>query len=134
METDIKPKGFRVLIIGGSGPGSELISSLLELQGHEARAAEDALDAMRLALEFIPHIAFIDIQLATKNEFELPRALRSLHETRNCRFIVTAENVGTHDLRALKRAGLMHLLHRPFTLDSLARAVDEASAPPFLLS
>ena len=133
-DTTPKPQGLRILVVGESGPGSELISSLLEFQGHEVRIAQDALDAIRLAFEFVPHVAFIDLQVVTKNEFELPRALRSLHEARNCKFIVTAGGVGSHDLRALKRAGLSHLLRRPINLESVARAVDEANAPPFLLS
>jgi hypothetical protein len=82
----------------------------------------------------IPHVAFIARQLASKNQFELPRALRSLDETRNCKLILTAAGVGSHDLRELKRAGLSHFLRRPINLEPLARAVDEVNARPFLFS
>ncbi len=129
-----KPKGFRVLVIGESGPGSEHIASLLELQGHDVRVAHDSLDALRLGLEFVPHVAFISMRLATKNQFELPAALRSLHETRHCKLILTAEAVETRDLRELTGAGLTHVLRRPINLESLARVMDEVYARPLLLS
>lgn len=128
------PKGFRVLVVDEQVPSAELICSLLEPQGHEVRIALDALDTMRIALEFAPHIVFIATRLASKNDCELPRALRSLHETRHCKFILLTDGVQSPHRSELKRVGLSHFLEPPISLESLLGAIDGANSPPILLS
>src|SRR5437868_6398658 len=77
----------RVLIVDDNHDSAELISLVLEREGHETRVAHDAAEAIPLAIQFRPNLAFLDIGLPGMDGFELLSALRCKPELAACKFI-----------------------------------------------
>lgn len=88
------PRVRKVLIVDDDDDSAELLERAVQSEGHETRVAHDAPAALRLALEFEPHVAILDIDLPGMDGFELARALRANSRLDGCRFVA----VTGHDL------------------------------------
>ncbi len=77
----------RVLIVDDNHDSAELLALVLERQGHETRVAYDPQQAIPLALEFRPNLAFLDIGLPGMDGHELLGVLRDAPELEGCKFI-----------------------------------------------
>ena len=77
----------RVLIVDDNPDSAELLSILLEREGHETRVAYSGPEAIPLALTFRPSIAFLDIGLPGMDGFELLSVLRGRPELAGCKFV-----------------------------------------------
>jgi CheY-like chemotaxis protein len=76
-----------VLIVDDNHDSAELIALVLGREGHEIRVAYDPHEAIPLASQFRPHIAFLDIGLPGMDGFELLRVLRGKPELTGCKFV-----------------------------------------------
>ena len=86
----------RVLIVDDNHDSAELLSVLLEREGHETRVAYDGPRALLVAAQFRPNIAFLDIGLPGMDGYELMSALRGQPETSGCKFVAVT---GYEELR-----------------------------------
>ena len=77
----------RVLIVDDNHDSAELLALLLERQGHEIRVAHDPAEAIPLAVQFRPNLAFLDIGLPGMDGYELLGVLRAKPELEDCKFI-----------------------------------------------
>jgi len=77
----------RVLIVDDNHDSAELLSVLLGREGHETRVAHDGHEALAVAAEFRPNIAFLDIGLPGMDGYELMSALRARPEHARCKFV-----------------------------------------------
>jgi PAS domain S-box-containing protein len=68
--------GARVLVVDDNVDAADLLVQALTAQGHVARAAYDAADALKAVAEFRPTVAFVDIGLPVMNGYELASHLR----------------------------------------------------------
>ena len=75
------------MIVDDNHDSAELLALVLERQGHETRVAYDPQQAIPLALQFRPNLAFLDIGLPGMDGHELLRLLRDTPELDGCRFI-----------------------------------------------
>jgi signal transduction histidine kinase/CheY-like chemotaxis protein len=66
----------RVLIADDAYQGAEALAMLLERRGHEVHVAHEGLEALRLAAEVKPDIAFLDIGMPGMNGYELATRIR----------------------------------------------------------
>ncbi|WP_295686105.1 ATP-binding protein, partial [uncultured Nevskia sp.] len=69
-------QALRVLIADDNRDAAESLAILLEIDGHEVRTAFTGREAIALAQELKPHIAFLDIGLPDISGYEVARALR----------------------------------------------------------
>ena len=113
----------KILVVDDNPDAAELVSALLELQGHELRTAHTPQEALHVAGEFRPDIAFLDIGLPVMDGFELAAALRALPELGACRFIAITGYDDADDRRRSKRAGFEAHLVKPIAMDTLERMV-----------
>ena len=88
------PRVRKVLIVDDDADSADLLERAVQSEGHETRVAYDAPSALRLALDFEPQVAFLDIDLPGMDGFELARALRANSRLDGCRFVA----VTGHDL------------------------------------
>lgn len=110
---------FRVLVVDDNVDSAEAISTLLRLQGHDARCAFDGASAVTVAEQFGPHLILLDISLPDINGYEL---LCRLREQTNASQPVVAAVTGfgrPEDLRRTREAGFDHHLVKPFSPDVL---------------
>jgi len=124
------PQNKKILVVDDDPDAAELVGGLLELQGHEVRSAHTAREAIAVAKEFQPDIAFLDIGLPTMDGFELAAALAMLPELRDCRLIAITGYDDADDRRRSKQAGFEAHLVKPIAMDTLERIVLGAGGDP----
>jgi CheY-like chemotaxis protein len=76
-----------VLVVDDNHDSAELIALVLGREGHETRVAHDAREAIPIAVQFRPNIAFLDIGLPGMDGIELLHVLRATPELAGCKFI-----------------------------------------------
>jgi CheY-like chemotaxis protein len=118
----------RILVVDDNPDAAKLVSELLELQGHEVRSAHLPHEAIAIALEFQPDIAFLDIGLPAMDGFELVARLRMLPELRDCRFIAISGYDDLDDRRRSEQVGFEAHLVKPISMDILERVVLSAGS------
>jgi CheY-like chemotaxis protein len=72
----VKPSVQRVLVVDDNVDNADTLAALLRLLGRDVRCVTDARLAAAAALEFSPHVAFVDIGMPHINGYELARVLR----------------------------------------------------------
>jgi len=70
--------GLRVLVIDDNEDVIEVLVDGLASYGHDVRSATNKRDALRVAVEFEPAVAIIDIALIGCDGWELAEAIRGL--------------------------------------------------------
>jgi len=94
---------LRVLVVDDNLDVTLSMEMLLKAQGHDVRVAYDGPAALKLALEFLPHVALLDIGLPGMNGYELAREMREEPTLRNV-VLVAATGYGQMSDRQLSLA------------------------------
>ncbi|MEP7052006.1 MAG: response regulator [Pseudomonadota bacterium] len=115
----------RVLIVDDNHDSAELLALVLERQGYETRVAHDSQQAIALAPQFGPALAFLDIGLPDMDGYELLEVLRGTPELAGCKFVAVT---GYDDITCIRgtRGFDGHLL-KPVDLATLASLVTKIS-------
>jgi PAS domain S-box-containing protein len=71
-----RSRQVRVVVADDNRDAADSLQRILSLFGHEVRVAYDGLAAIRLAEEFRPRVAVLDIGMPGTNGYEVARALR----------------------------------------------------------
>ena len=121
-------QGKKILVVDDNPDEAELVSGLLELQGHEVRAAHTPGEAIRIAALFQPDVAFLDIGMPIMDGFQLAAALRALPELRDCRFIAITGYDDADDRKQSKRIGFEAHLVKPIAMDTLENVLTATNA------
>jgi signal transduction histidine kinase/CheY-like chemotaxis protein len=69
-------RSHRILVVDDNHDARELLRTILELDGHEVQDTGDAATAVRLAVEWTPDVALIDIGLPDIDGYEVARRIR----------------------------------------------------------
>lgn len=77
-EFGLKQAQLRILIVDDNADATEMLKTLLSLQGHPIRTASDGKEAIEKAGEFEPEICLCDIGLPGMNGYELAVRLRGM--------------------------------------------------------
>ena len=113
----------RVLIVDDNHDSAELLALVLEQQGHETRVAHDSAEAIPLAAQFRPNLAFLDIGLPGMDGYELLGVLRATPELEGCRFIAVT---GYDDVKCAPGSrGFDGHLRKPVDLGAVVNLVLE---------
>ena len=70
-------RSLRVLLVEDNEDGRRILEAMLTLEGHDVRTAATGEEAVRLALEWLPDIALVDIGLPDIDGYEVARRLRA---------------------------------------------------------
>jgi PAS domain S-box-containing protein len=108
-----KAPARRVLVVDDNVDAAEMLSMLLELDGHQVRSATNALAALELVREFTPEVAFLDIGLPDMNGLELARTLRTRPELAGALLVAVTGWGQEEDRRQSRDAGFDHHLTKP---------------------
>ncbi|HUS29848.1 MAG TPA: PAS domain-containing protein [Kofleriaceae bacterium] len=115
----------RILVVDDNEDAAMLLASVLEAHGHDVRTAFDGPSALRIANEFQPEIAVLDIGLPVMDGYEL--AERLLTEFAGVRLIAVSGYGQESDRARTRAAGFQAHLAKPVPIDALVRLVDESS-------
>lgn len=75
--TDAPGDVKRILVVDDNVDAAETLGVFLELLGDEVRVAHSGAEALRIAGEFRPHVAVLDIGMAGMDGYELAGAMRA---------------------------------------------------------
>jgi CheY-like chemotaxis protein len=116
----------RVLIVDDDAPLVQTLVRVLHEFGHrETRVARSASDALRAAVEFLPEIMFLDIEVPDMGGYELARHLHRHPQLQQMRLIALTAK-GNHATREHARAsGFERYMVKPIT-EAAVREVLEA--------
>jgi CheY-like chemotaxis protein len=73
----VSPHGMRILVADDNTDSVQSLAMLLTLAGHEVRSASDGAEAIRVADEFRPDVAFLDIGMPNLDGYATARELRT---------------------------------------------------------
>lgn len=111
----------RVLIVDDDVKAADALASLLQSRGYgDARVAYSGAIALALAVEFLPTVALVDLELPDMSGYEVARQLSQHPQLQTVRLIaLTADN--EHPGRELAReAGVERYLIKPVGSADLA--------------
>jgi len=114
----------RVLVVDDSEEATQLLTLLIERRGHHVRVAHDVDGALRVAQEFRPDVALLDIMIRCESGFFLARELVELPGLQDCRLIaITGFELDRH--RKLGEAlGFRSQLSKPIDPNLLFEAIE----------
>ncbi|HEY2397124.1 MAG TPA: CheR family methyltransferase [Rudaea sp.] len=122
---------LRVLVVDDDADAAQMLCNLFELEGQDVRCANDGANALRIAREFHPHLALLDISMPVMDGRELARQLRTDPDTTDT-FLVAVTGFSPNDaVLDMSPEGFDERVTKPFekdALNSLLTRVDGAQA------
>ena len=123
--TAVGPNGSaRILVVDDNDDAAQMLSDVLSLRGYDTRIAHDAPEALRIAHDFSPHIAFLDIGLPVMDGYELAAHLRTIPGLANIRLIAVTGYGQDTDRSRSRRAGFHRHLVKPVDIREIESAID----------
>jgi CheY-like chemotaxis protein len=115
----------RVLVADDNRDSAATLAALLRLMEHETATAHDGLEALRVAEDFLPEIAFIDIGMPNLNGYDTARQIRRSAWGRDT-FLVALTGWGQdEDKRRSSEAGFDVHCVKPVNLAEIKRLMME---------
>ena len=114
----------RILVVDDNEDAAKLLAEVLVAHGHQIRTALDGPSALRVADEFHPEVAVLDIGLPVMDGYELAERLRSTPATAQTRLIAVTGYGQESDRARARGAGFDAHLAKPVAIDTLVRLVD----------
>jgi CheY-like chemotaxis protein len=109
----------RILVADDNEDAAESLAMLLELSGHEVRIANDGAQALRLAEEFRPDAAFLDIGMPKMNGYLVAQHLRKTPWGGRMRLIALTGWGQEDNKRQAEESGFDHHVTKPVDPDQL---------------
>ena len=103
----------RILVVDDNVDAAETMMMLLDLSGHDARAAFSSQQALDMAMVFRPNVVFLDIGLPGMNGYEVARHLLASPATASAKLIALTGWGTQEDIRKSKMAGFHAHLTKP---------------------
>jgi CheY-like chemotaxis protein len=112
----------RVLVVDDDVDAADSLAALLQSEGYgEARVAYSGATALALAVEFVPTVLLVDLDLADMSGYDVARHLSQHPQLQNLRLIALTAT-SEHPGRELAReAGVERYLIKPVGSADLAR-------------
>ncbi len=119
----------RVLVVDDNEDAAESMAALLEMYGHEVRAALDGEAGLREAEAFRPHVVLLDIGMPRVDGYEACRRIRVSPWGRGVVLIALTGWGADEDRRKTKEAGFDHHLTKPVNPPDLRKLLDGLGPP-----
>ena len=113
----------RVLVVDDNRDAAELLAEALCTVGHDARVAFNGPEAIDLARQLIPEIAFLDIGLPVMDGYELARRLRALPGCAAMYLVAVTGYGQSTDRQRSREAGFEDHLVKPVELEEVHRII-----------
>jgi signal transduction histidine kinase/CheY-like chemotaxis protein len=119
------PSRRRVLVVDDNVDAAESMLEMLRLDGFDVRASYDGQQALQVAREFKPAVAFLDLHMPGMSGTELAAALMREPWAGALRLIALTGMGGSSDVQATQRAGFDAHLTKPARPEDLVRYASE---------
>jgi len=112
---------YRILVVDDNIDAAESLSLLLQLNSHEIRTATNGRDALTLAREFVPDVAFLDIGMPGMTGFELATRLRAMPELARMTIVAVTGWGSEEDQARSREAGFDQHFTKPIAAETVSR-------------
>lgn len=112
-----------VLVVDDDLYLGEIISDVLEAEGHHTRRAGNGLEALEQIRAEMPQLILLDLMMPVMNGWELADTLRANPEWSNIPIVIITANY--HADRKQQVLGAKAVITKPFDIDRLVEVVDE---------
>lgn len=109
----------RVLVVDDNEDAAAMLSEALLACGHTTRIAEDGIEALRIAGEFNPDVALLDIGLPVMDGYELARRFGDDPQLRHVRLVAITGYGQEQDRARSAEAGFTEHLVKPVDLEQV---------------
>lgn len=114
----------RIMLVDDNVDSVKTMADLLASLGHDVRIAHNGFNALEIAREFSPRLAFLDIGMPGMSGYDLARRLKELPELAET-ILVAVTGWGQEKDRQLSRdAGFDHHLVKPVKLVKLLEIIE----------
>jgi CheY-like chemotaxis protein len=117
---------LRILVVDDNQDAGQLLAESLQHQGHQTQVALDAVTALRIAGEFKPDVALLDIGLPGMDGYELGGRLRQIPGLSQLRLMAVTGYGQESDRQRSAAAGFENHLVKPVELAQLDQLVGAA--------
>ena len=118
-----EPDAVRLLVVDDNVDAAELLVESLRTMGHRVQVAFDGPAALRIAADFAPEVALLDIGLPVMDGYELARHLRQLPGLEAVHLIAVTGYGQQSDRQRSLDAGFHEHLVKPLRLEALEAAI-----------
>jgi two-component system, sensor histidine kinase len=103
----------RVLLADDNVDFATSLRELLAAHGHDVRVAHDGAEALKIAEDFVPDVAFVDIGMPKVHGYEVARRIRAEPSTAACILVAVTGWGQENDRRRAREAGFDRHLVKP---------------------
>ena len=113
--------GRRILVVDDSRDGANTLARMLRLMGNEVRTANDGLEGVEAAGEFLPDVVLMDVGMPLLNGLDATRRIREQRWGREMTIIALTGWGQDGDKERSRAAGCDGHLVKPVDIDELDR-------------
>lgn len=113
----------KILIIEDNLNNLYLETFILEKHGHQVFQAQTGLEGIELAVQVLPDIILLDIQLPVMDGYQVARALRSLPELNGSPIVAVTSYAMTGDRETILAAGCNDYIEKPINPETFVDQV-----------
>jgi len=115
----------RILIADDNRDAARSLALMLSMEGHEVRAAYDGVEALRIADEFRPQVALLDIGMPKLDGYETARRLRQRPGGESVLLFAQTGWGQEEDKQRARQAGFDSYLVKPLDPDTLNQLLSQ---------
>jgi CheY-like chemotaxis protein len=115
----VKAESLNILVVDDNMDSAEMLSVLLELEGHRVTVAGSGPAAIEMALRNAPHVALVDIGMPDMDGYELARRLGQSPELQHVVLVAITGYGQSEDIQKSRDAGFYDHLVKPVDLQLL---------------
>ncbi|MBB6218138.1 CheY-like chemotaxis protein [Anaerosolibacter carboniphilus] len=97
----------------------------LKKNGYDIQVATNGIEALDIALEYMPDLVFLDIVLPKMNGYLVCEALKDEALTKNIPIIFMSAKTQTEDIEKALAVGGSDYITKPFTPDQIKEILDK---------
>ena len=121
--------GHRVLVVDDNVDAAQVLGALFEASGFQVQFAYDGAAALKMAIDFSPHIVLLDIGLPGLDGYAVARAIRANLAMEQPTIVAITGYSQDADRYQSKQAGFDYHLVKPVDFDQLMTLVGELNLP-----
>lgn len=106
-------RGIKALVVEDNSMSQKILTKLLEGMGADTKAAQDGLEGLTVAKEFLPDIIFVDAHMPVMNGNETITLLRQDQRFSDTLIIAVTADGFNEDGQTMIRAGANELIPKP---------------------
>ena len=123
MKDQADQRSLRILVVDDAADVRNLVAAHLKRAKHKVLLAEDAAEALDLAVDEKPDLAIVDIMMPGMNGYQLTEKLREIPATETMPIIVLTARAGGADRAHAFRVGADGFVQKPFELQRLTNEI-----------